>query len=132
MCTVRCRCGCSTRVSGTWSLLTSMVVWMLTWLAGRSYSWMSSVYPSCTCSYFYRVTVYCSWREINVVILFRKSRKTIDTMDTMKTFGPVEIHYGKVQQKVTLKYDSWHKEILSRFGGLYTRRKHARVSWHHL
>ena len=36
----------------------------------------------------------------------------------MKGFGPVEIHYGKVQQKVTLKYDSWHREILSRFGSL--------------
>ncbi len=36
----------------------------------------------------------------------------------MRSFGPVEIHYGKVQQKVTLKYDSWHREILSRFGGL--------------
>ena len=36
----------------------------------------------------------------------------------MKQFGPVEIHYGKVQQKVNLKYDSWHREILSRFGSL--------------
>ena len=56
--------------------------------------------------------------------LFRKSRKTIDTTDTVKTFGPVEIHYGKVQQKVTLKYDSWHKEILSRFGGLLGQNMH--------
>ena len=54
----------------------------------------------------------------------RKSRKTIDTTDTMKTFGPVEIHYGKVQQKVTLKYDSWHKEILSRFGALLGENMH--------
>ena len=54
----------------------------------------------------------------------RKSRKTIDTTDTMKTFGPVEIHYGKVQQKVTLKYDSWHKEILLRFGGLLGENMH--------
>ena len=36
----------------------------------------------------------------------------------MRLFGPVEIHYGKVQQKVNLKYDSWHREILSRFGTL--------------
>ena len=48
----------------------------------------------------------------------RKSRKTVDTTETMKKFGPVEIHYGKVQQKVNLKYDSWHREILSRFGSL--------------
>ena len=57
-------------------------------------------------------------------LIFRKSRKTIDTTDTVKTFGPVEIHYGKVQQKVTLKYDSWHKEILSRFGGLLGENMH--------
>ena len=48
----------------------------------------------------------------------RKSRRTVDTTETMKQFGPVEIHYGKVQQKVNLKYDSWHREILSRFGSL--------------
>ncbi len=36
----------------------------------------------------------------------------------MKSFGPVVIHYGKVQQKVMLKYDSWHREIVSRFGSL--------------
>ena len=60
------------------------------------------------------VIVQCTY----AIILSRKSRKTIDTTDTLKCFGPVEIHYGKVQQKVTLKYDSWHREILSRFGGL--------------
>ena len=42
----------------------------------------------------------------------------MDTTETMKQFGPVEIHYGKVQQKVNLKYDSWHREILSRFGSM--------------
>ena len=51
-------------------------------------------------------------------LISRKSRKTVDTTETMKQFGPVEIHYGKVQQKVNLKYDSWHREILSRFGSM--------------
>ena len=36
----------------------------------------------------------------------------------MRRFGPIEIRYGKVQSKVNLKYDSWHKEIVSRFGSL--------------
>ena len=54
----------------------------------------------------------------------RKSRKTVDTTETMKQFGPVEIHYGKVQQKVNLKYDSWHREILSRFGSLLGENMH--------
>ena len=48
----------------------------------------------------------------------------MDTTETMKQFGPVEIHYGKVQQKVNLKYDSWHREILSRFGSLLGENMH--------
>lgn len=50
--------------------------------------------------------------------VLRKSRKTIDTTETMRNFGPIEIRYGKVQSKVNLKYDSWHKEIVGRFGSL--------------
>ena len=42
----------------------------------------------------------------------------------MRGFGPVEVHYGKVQQKVMLKYDSWHRDILSRFGGLLGENMH--------
>ena len=57
-------------------------------------------------------------------VFYRKSRKTVDTTETMKQFGPVEIHYGKVQQKVNLKYDSWHREILSRFGSLLGENMH--------
>ena len=53
----------------------------------------------------------------NNTTVSQRVRKTIDTTDTMKTFGPVEIHYGKVQQKVTLKYDS-------RFGGLLGENMH--------
>lgn len=49
---------------------------------------------------------------------FRKSRKTFDTTETRKDLGPFIIEYGKVQSKVALKYDSWHKEILNKFGGL--------------
>ena len=31
-------------------------------------------------------------------------------------FGPIVIDYGKVQAKVSMKYDSWHKDALSKFG----------------
>jgi dynein heavy chain 1 len=48
----------------------------------------------------------------------KKSRGTIDTTKTSRTFGPIEIHYGKVQAEVILKYDYWYKEILNRFGTL--------------
>lgn len=49
---------------------------------------------------------------------FRKSRTTFDTSDTRRGYGPIIIDYAKVQAKVTLKYDSWHKEALSKFGSL--------------
>ncbi|XP_072172912.1 cytoplasmic dynein 1 heavy chain 1-like [Diadema setosum] len=48
----------------------------------------------------------------------RQSRTTFDNADTRKEFGPIVVEYGKVQSKVNMKYDSWHKEILSKFGNL--------------
>lgn len=35
-----------------------------------------------------------------------------------RCFGPVVIEYGKVQSKVMLKFDNWHKEVLNSFGKL--------------
>lgn len=57
---------------------------------------------------------------LTLISLFcsRKSRTTFDTTETRKEFGPVVIDYTKVQSKVSLKYDSWHKEVLSKFGSL--------------
>ncbi|CAB0033630.1 unnamed protein product [Trichogramma brassicae] len=48
----------------------------------------------------------------------KKTRATFDTSDTRKEFGPVIIDFAKVQSKVSLKYDSWHKETLGKFGSL--------------
>ena len=48
----------------------------------------------------------------------KKSRATFDTSESKKEFGPVVIDYAKVQSKVSLKYDSWHKDALSKFGAL--------------
>ncbi len=49
----------------------------------------------------------------------RKSRATFDTSDVRKEFGhAVIVDYGKVQSKVSLKYDSWHKDALSKFGNM--------------
>lgn len=61
----------------------------------------------------------------------RKSRTTFDTSDTRRAYGPIIIDYTKVQAKVTLKYDSWHKEALSKFGTLLGNEMqtfHAKVS----
>ncbi|XP_059178510.1 cytoplasmic dynein 1 heavy chain 1-like isoform X2 [Physella acuta] len=48
----------------------------------------------------------------------KASRKTFDTSETQKEIGPLIVQFGKVQSKVSLKYDSWHKEVLSKFGSL--------------
>ena len=48
----------------------------------------------------------------------KKSRATFDTSDTKKEFGPIVIDFGKVQAKVSMKYDSWHKDALSKFGSM--------------
>lgn len=48
----------------------------------------------------------------------RKTRTTFDTSDTRREFGPIVIDFAKVQSKVSLKYDSWHKETLGKFGSL--------------
>ena len=49
---------------------------------------------------------------------FKNSRATSNTYETKKEFGPVVIDYAKVQSKVSLKYDSWHKNSLGKFGSL--------------
>ena len=48
----------------------------------------------------------------------KQCRTTFDTSETRKSFGPVVVDYAKVQSKVSLKYDSWHKDVLSKFGQL--------------
>ena len=61
----------------------------------------------------------------------KKTRTTFDTSDTRREFGPVIIDFAKVQSKVSLKYDSWHKETLGKFGTLLGNEMatfHAQVS----
>ncbi|RUS77140.1 hypothetical protein EGW08_015096 [Elysia chlorotica] len=61
----------------------------------------------------------------------KASRKTFDTSETQKEIGPLIVQFGKVQSKVSLKYDSWHKEVLSKFGSLLGNEMtefHAQVS----
>ncbi|XP_034530779.1 cytoplasmic dynein 1 heavy chain 1 [Notolabrus celidotus] len=69
------------------------------------------------------------WQALLVQI--RKARGTFDNAETRKEFGPVVIDYGKVQSKVNLKYDSWHKEVLSKFGQMLGQNMqdfHAQIS----
>ena len=45
----------------------------------------------------------------------KAARSTIDTSSSRKSFGPVVIDYSQVQSKVTIKYDTWQKELQIRF-----------------
>lgn len=53
---------------------------------------------------------------MKTLVEIKKSRATFDTSETRKEFGPIIIDYAKVQSKVSLKYDSWHKDVLAKFG----------------
>ena len=64
-------------------------------------------------------------------LVFRQTRSTFDTAEVKRVFGPVAIEYGKVQSKVSLKYDSWHKDALAKFSNLLGTQMttfHAEVS----
>ncbi|UYV74436.1 DYNC1H1 [Cordylochernes scorpioides] len=55
---------------------------------------------------------------MNTLVEIKKSRTTFDTTEVRKEIGPIIIDYAKVQSKVSLKYDSWHKDVLGKFGTL--------------
>ena len=54
------------------------------------------------------------WQQLLTEI--KKARSTFDTSDTQKSFGVCVIDYEQVQARVNAKYDSWQRDILSRFG----------------
>ncbi|CAF3346282.1 unnamed protein product [Rotaria sp. Silwood1] len=45
-----------------------------------------------------------------------ESRKTLDTQETYKSFGPLVIDFSKIQSKIGVKYDNWHQDLLRKFG----------------
>lgn len=61
----------------------------------------------------------------------KKTRSTFDTSDTGRDFGSVRVEFAKVQTKVSLKYDSLHKDTLAKFGALLANEMntfHSQVS----
>lgn len=53
---------------------------------------------------------------MKTLVEVRKTRSTFDTQETRKEIYPIIVDYTKVQSKVSLKYDYWHREILQKFG----------------
>ena len=48
----------------------------------------------------------------------RQGRKTFDQAESEKAFGPIVVDYAAVQSKVNNKYDTWHKEVINKFGSI--------------
>jgi dynein heavy chain 1 len=56
---------------------------------------------------------------VNTLIEIKNSRATFDTSETKKQIGPIVVDYARVQSKVSLQYDSWHKDkVMSKFAVL--------------
>lgn len=51
----------------------------------------------------------------------KSARTTFDNHETAKEFGFIVVDYGAVQQKVSDKYDAWHREMLSKFGAMLSK-----------
>ena len=69
-----------------------------------------------------------NWQQLLTEI--KKTRSTFDTSETQKSFGVCVIDYEQVQSRVNAKYDSWQKDILSRFGvklGNAMKEMHAQI-----
>lgn len=46
----------------------------------------------------------------------KEARKTIETVEEEKLYGPIVINHKQVQNKINAKYDAWQKESQIRFG----------------
>eukprot|EP00961_Rhodomonas_salina_P222388 3007359-Rhodomonas_salina.1 len=55
-------------------------------------------------------------RSLILRALLKSSRAIFDTVETQKGFGPISVDFAKVQNGVSMKYDAWHKEMMSAFG----------------
>lgn len=69
-----------------------------------------------------------SWQQLLSEI--KKTRATFDNSDTERSFGVVIVDYEQVQARVNAKYDSWQRDVLSRFGvklGVAMKEMHASI-----
>jgi len=69
-----------------------------------------------------------NWQQLLMEI--RKAQSTFDTSDMQKSLGVYIIDYEQVQARVNAKYNSWQRDILSRFGvklGNVMKEMHASI-----
>lgn len=55
-------------------------------------------------------------RWMQTLVEVKKARASIDTQETRSEIFPFIVDYNKVQSKVSMKYDYWHREVLQKFG----------------
>ena len=99
---------CSLNLLLCWWQQVTMLCWTPLVVMGRQsvlFEFLSSILHS-----------FSRWMKLLQDI--KQCRTTFDTSETRRHFGPVVVDYAKVQSKVSLKYDSWHKDVLSKFGQL--------------
>lgn len=68
------------------------------------------------------------WQQLLTEI--KKARSLFDTSETVKNFGVCIVDYEQVQARVNAKYDSWQRDILTRFGvklGNVMKEMHASI-----
>ena len=56
------------------------------------------------------------WHQLLTEI--KSARTTIETTEEEKLFGPIVINFRQVQNKISLKYDTWQKEIQTLFANI--------------
>ncbi|KAI3378322.1 hypothetical protein SNEBB_011029, partial [Seison nebaliae] len=58
---------------------------------------------------------------MNCLTNMKEDMVKFDCHDSYYTFGPVKISFGKIQTKIFMKYNAWHKKVLSNFGVLLSK-----------
>jgi dynein heavy chain 1 len=91
-----------------WSSLSECSVYVNSWLG---YQALWELDPAVAVSRL--GTDITQWLEVFQQL--QESRKVFDTIETQKAFGPIVVDFAKVQHSVTVKYDSWQKQLLAAF-----------------
>lgn len=61
-----------------------------------------------------------SWRQLMNEV--RSSRAALDTSESQKNFANLQIKFGKIQSKISGKYDQWQKELLIKFANIVSQK----------
>ena len=69
------------------------------------------------------------WHKL--IVEASAARATLDETSSVSEFGPIHVKYNTVHSQVNLKYDSWQKELQTRFAAVLAERineSHSMIS----